>query len=383
MKCCRVGVPSQTAPKQKWEDDYMISKKIAVLGGGNGAHMMAADLSLRGHDVRMYEMPQFRGKLAQLFETKTILVEGIMNACVTLPVVTDDITQAIDGVHYILLVTPAFAHEGYANLLKGKVKKNQIIVVFPGAFAALILRKAFGEVDCPVIADANNLPYDTRLTAPCKLSLYGHNKINIGFLPAEKGPELIEEMREDLYPFEKLYSDVLECGLSIVNPALHSGPCLLNISRIEAPTENFFLYEHGFTPSAAKVDIALDNERKAIGKALGYNLRPIEDFSGLDEGYTWQQLYMATHGAISLTPISGPNDIFNRYLTEDAPYGLVPWSSLAKLLGITTPTIDSVVNIYNIIHETDWTKAGNTVDKLGLAGMSAEQITRYVKTGRK
>ena len=30
------------------------NKAIAVLGGGNGAHALAADLALRGHRVRMY-----------------------------------------------------------------------------------------------------------------------------------------------------------------------------------------------------------------------------------------------------------------------------------------------------------------------------------------
>ena len=29
--------------------------KIAVLGGGNGAHAAAADLALRGFEVNMYE----------------------------------------------------------------------------------------------------------------------------------------------------------------------------------------------------------------------------------------------------------------------------------------------------------------------------------------
>ena len=35
------------------------SKKIAVLGGGNGAHAMAADLALKGYEVSMCEIPEF------------------------------------------------------------------------------------------------------------------------------------------------------------------------------------------------------------------------------------------------------------------------------------------------------------------------------------
>ena len=32
-----------------------MAKKVAVLGGGNGAHAAAADLTLRGYEVHMYE----------------------------------------------------------------------------------------------------------------------------------------------------------------------------------------------------------------------------------------------------------------------------------------------------------------------------------------
>lgn len=178
------------------------------------------------------------------------------------------------------------------------------------------------------------------------------------------------------------HADVLEAGLSVVNPAVHSGPCLLSVTAIEnSPKRPFFLYEHGVTPASCRLNLQIDNERKAIGRKLGYELRAIEDFSGLGEGYTWQELYMSIHGNISLTPISGPHDINSRYFTEDAPYGLVPWSHIARAVGVPTPVIDSIVNIYSVLHEQDWWQVGRSSDDLGLAGMSSEQIKAYVKTG--
>ena len=103
----------------------------------------------------------------------------------------------------------------------------------------------------------------------------------------------------------------------------------------------------------------------------------------MSEDYSWQDLYLNTHGNISLTPIKGPDDIFNRYLTEDAPFGLVPWSSIAKLVGVSTPTIDGIVNIYSIVHEKDWWSEGRTLEKLGLSELSLKQIKEYVRTGIK
>jgi opine dehydrogenase len=136
-------------------------------------------------------------------------------------------------------------------------------------------------------------------------------------------------------------------------------------------------------PSSMRINRAIDLERKAVGAKLGYRLTPNEDFSGLQEGYSWQELYMAIHGNISLTPISGPHDTASRYFTEDCPYGLVPWSILGKIIGVETPTIDSVVNIYNQVHDRIWWEDGRNVADLGLGDMNLEQIKEYVKTGKK
>lgn len=360
-----------------------MKETVAVLGGGHGAHAMAADLASRGFSVNMFEMPEFQGAVQQLFDTQTIQVSGLIEGSFKLNKVTTDIDEAIEGVRYILVVTPAFAHEAYARLLKGRVSSDQVVVVYPGAFAGLLFRTVFGDVDCPVVAEVNNLPYDTRLTAPAQVAIYGYNKVSIAFMPADRGPDLIDELRE-IHPFERVYADVLEAGLSIVNPGVHSGPCLLSMTAIEnSPKRPFFLYEHGVTPASCRLNLQVDNERKAIGRRLGYTLTPVEDFSGLKEGYTWQELYMSIHGNISLTPISGPHDIGSRYFTEDAPYGLVPWSTIGRAVGVETPVIDSIVNIYGVVHERDWWAQGRSSDELGLAGLSLEEIKAYVRTGHR
>jgi len=357
--------------------------RVAVLGGGNGAHTMAADFTARGFKVNMYEMPELKHNVQQLFETKTIEIKGGINGRFTLEKVTADIEEAIENVKYIVIVVPAFAHKGYANLLKGKVKKNQIIILYPGAFGGLLFKNIFGEDECPIIAETNNLPYDTRLTSPCQVRMHGFNDTNIGFMPGEKGNEFFKELRK-LHPFVKKYSDLLEAGLSTVNPTVHSGLCLFSINDIENwPKRPFFLYEHGVTPSSVKMNMALEDERKKIGEKCGYNLTALEDLLGLKEGYTWQELYRNIHGNISLTPISGPHDISNRYLTEDVPFGLVPWSYIGKLVGVETKYIDIIVNIYNIIHERDWWKEGRNLNDLGLEGMNMNQIKNYLKTGKK
>lgn len=367
----------------------MSNKKIvAVLGGGNGAHALAADLTNRGYLVNMYEMPKFKKNMAKVFETKTITSIGAIEGTFQLNMVTDDIDEAIKDVRYIVILTPAFAHVDYAKLLKGKVTSEQVIVTIPGAFASLKIKNVIGEDDCPILVDANNLMYDVRMVEPGLVNILELDKIELGFLPTTAEAGLMPELRK-MFDICGTFNDVLECGLALVNPALHSGPCILNAGPIEYKNNDFYLYEHGFTPSAVKVDVQIDNERKAVAKAFGYEVNPFHCFPNIKhieergDVYEWQDLYRAAHGDIGLTPIQGPNDIFSRYLTEDAPCGLVPWSNIGKAVGVSTPTIDSIINLYSVFHEINWWEKGVTLEDLGLEDLTVAQIKEYCETGEK
>ncbi len=46
----------------------MAIKKIAVLGAGNGGQAAAADLTLRGFKISLFEMPQFEQNLKPILE---------------------------------------------------------------------------------------------------------------------------------------------------------------------------------------------------------------------------------------------------------------------------------------------------------------------------
>ena len=192
----------------------MDKNTVAVLGGGNGAHALAADLTNRGYKVNMYEMPEFRSNMEKVFETKKVTAIGAIKGTFELNKVTDDISEAIDGVKYIVILTPAFAHKGYARLLKGKVNADQVIITIPGAFASLKIKKIIGDDPCPVLVDANNLMYDARLVEEGKVNILELEDIELGFLPVSAEKELLPEI-EKMFDIGKVYSDVLECGLTL------------------------------------------------------------------------------------------------------------------------------------------------------------------------
>lgn len=84
---------------------------------------------------------------------------------------------------------------------------------------------------------------------------------------------------------------------------------------------------------------------------------------------------------VKLTPIKGPVSVKNRYFTEDIPYGLVPWAYIGDQLGVDTPVMDSIINLGSIIIEQDSWKTGRTLEDLGIAGMTVEEIKSYVYNG--
>ena len=361
---------------------------IAVLGGGHGAHTMAADLSLRGHNVTMYEMPEFARNIKKILSTKEIEIYGdIKNKGIAkLKNVTTNIDEAIDNAEYIFIVVPAFGHKNYAELLANKISKDQIIALFPGTFGTLEFKTIFeklGNKEDITFAEADTLPYATRLINEGEVRVFKSvNKMGLAVFPAKRSKEVLEKLSE-FFPFQ-LYQNVIECGLSSLNPVLHIGAVVLNIGRIEYVAKTpFYLYEQGYTKSTAKVCEFVDKERIEIGKKFGFNLITVSDALYRDgfgpKGTLWQTI-KASEG---LTPIEGPNSINTRYLKEDTPNGFVPWSQLGDQVGVETPTIDSLIHIVSIVYDIDYFKEGRTLKKLGLINMSAEEMLNYVYEGNK
>ena len=59
----------------------MTPKKIAVLGGGNGAHTMAAEFALKGHTVNLYEMPQFKNNMKKVLKPRRLSCRVTSKSC--------------------------------------------------------------------------------------------------------------------------------------------------------------------------------------------------------------------------------------------------------------------------------------------------------------
>ena len=358
-------------------------KKIAVLGTGNIAQTIAVDMKAKGHEVRLFAPSYLMYRIRLLAATREIECRGALETRQILDAVTSDIDEAVHDADYIILCTPGNRHEEYARILKGHTNKAQMLITFNGCMASLIYNRIWdGDDNSPVFVESTIPPFSARRAEAGVVCMYERHLAPVAFFPASAGNACFGKLREDLYDFPGQYADVLECGLSLVNPTVHPGPCLVNLSNIEKPDFSFYLYEHGFQPSGLKIDVLLNKERQNIGRALGYEVRALENFAGVDVIDSWEPLYAMGHGCHALTSICGPNDINYRYLTEDIPIALVCWASIGDLLGIETPIMDAVITLIGVAHEINWFENGRSARTLGLDGKTIDQIKNYVTTGK-
>lgn len=357
-------------------------KKVAILGGGNGGITAAADLSNKGFEVSMFQSDKFCKNLDVIKEKGEILLQTLEDESVTkINLVTDDIKEAISGADIIMLAIPGMAIEYFTEILAPVVDENQIIYINSAAAMGCIRfinkAKEMGINKRFKICESNSLTYGCRAFADearAEMSL-SVKKLFLGAYPASDTDEIMEALSQiyDCFvPAQNIWHVNLENG----NPEVHPGPALLNAGRIDYSKGEFWLYREGITEHTINVLKAVESERKALGRALGFEVEGARE-SRINRGYleddknkTLQELFNTSE---VFCAIKGPTSVTNRYITEDISTGLVLWSNLGKVLNVPTPNIDAIIVLGGTLLNTDFYKEGLTLEKLGICNASSKQ----------
>lgn len=83
--------------------------KIAVLGAGAGGTAVAFDCALHGHEVRLFDFPQFSANIAAIHKQGGIHAEGDLSGFAAAAGAGHDIEEALRGKELIYVVGPAFS----------------------------------------------------------------------------------------------------------------------------------------------------------------------------------------------------------------------------------------------------------------------------------
>lgn len=362
--------------------------RITVLGCGNGAFATAADMADKGHEVTLYVDSSHRKNFKVIEKTKKIICYGVgPTGPVEISKVTCDTEEALKNADLIISVIPAFAHEDVAVRIAPYIKDGDKVLLSPGSTGgALVFAKAFyehGVAKDVRIAEIHTLPYTAR-----KVGMDGVNiSLMLDFMlfaafPAKYNEEMYELIKP-LYPNIELCRDVIETGLNNGNATTHPAPMVLNAGKVEYFGRHDH-YAEGITPSVGNVIQLIDDERKLICREFGYKELDIKDRL-YKMGYCplKETVYDCIQGSTDVfLPIHGPNDLNDRYLTEDAPYSLVAMSELARVAGVKTPLMDSIVHLACALRSENYWETGRTLEKMGLEGMTKEETEEYIVNGK-
>ncbi len=372
---------------------------VAVLGGGNGGHAVAANLSLNGYKVNFFELPQFAESFERVLRTKEIRIEGIsIDGTAKLNLATTDMQQAIKETEIIFVVTPAFGHKAMAEACAPFVQDGQIIVLMPGSGGSLEFVKIFKQRKVKreiTFAETCTLPYGARLKSSGHVSVFIHAVIlPTGVFPSKRTNEVIPKLKQ-FYPSISPAKDVMEAAINNPNPIVHPVATLLSATRIEHAKGEFYLYAEGMTPSVARAYESLNQERLSICKALGYQLYHWDnlEFRDYNLGETEEECRyrilntsmdaaFGKDGIYAGIKMKGPEHMKDRYVTEDVPYGMVLLSTLGNLLGVPTPTHDAVIQLSSVVNRTDYWRTGRGMKELDLSKWDKKGLKKFLKEGK-
>jgi opine dehydrogenase len=358
---------------------------ITILGGGNTAFAVAANLTHQGHEVTLWEIPSFEQSLDPIRATREINLVGVAETGpAKIHKLTTDISVALRANDLVLVIVPSYAHDAFIESCAPHVTADHTIVLMPGNLGSLAWAKSFGEMGAamPTLAEVDTAPYVCRKTEPDTATIWGVvTALGLGVLPTDR-TEQVRTRLDGLFPGVTTYPDVMACGLSAMNPIVHPAGVLMNAGRVERSRGEFYFYDEGVTESVAKVIMKVDDERRAIGSVLGYDLVPANE-AFHQAGFSPKgDLWAAINGSKMLTALRAPGSLDSRWLTEDIPFGLASWSSLGSQYGVETPTMDACVNIGSIVMGFDGWEAARGVSALGIKDFAQDQLKAYLKAGK-
>jgi opine dehydrogenase len=363
-------------------------RTIAILGAGHGGCAAAADLALRGYSVRLHARNEER--LAPLRAIGGIEVRGVHDGFVQLPRMSTRIEETVDGADLVMLVVPSVAHETYAQALASLVSPDLPIYLNPGHtggglhFAHELRRAGYAK---PLLTcETSTLTYICRMEAPAVVHIYDYTRqLAFAAFPGKHAQRLFQLLKP-VYPEIELASSVLETALANLNAVFHPPGMIMNTGWIEHTGGNFLFYREGITEGIGRATAAVDAERIKVAQALDIPVRNfLEIFfqAGLtttaarDSG----SIARACQESEPNKFIKSPPSLNHRYITEDVGYGLVPFAAFGALAGVKTPAIDALIELAGVATGSDFLATGLTLEKMGLAQCSRDDLAKFIGNG--
>lgn len=356
--------------------------KIAVLGGGNGSHAAAADLSEAGHEVRLWRRDV--QALQPLIDSGCIRLKDQDGAReVSICLASADMSEVLQGAELIVAPVPATAQADIARAMAPHLVDGQVIFLPPGTFGSYVManlvREAGNHADV-AWAETGTLPYLARK--------HGANEVNVTMRAVRLPTGVYPQSREEhaIHVIQRAYPSVHPCGDALSGALMNAGPVIHPPLMVmnAAPLQHFEqwdIHNEGTQQAVRDVTDRLDQERIAVREALGYDgpHYPLADHYHSDRwmyGDAHKQLVKSGDWREHI-------DLYHhRYITEDTETGLCFLASAARYAGVAAPIAHGLLAIVGGFLGRDLTKGSRSFEALGFGGLSRDALRRRLENGQ-
>ena len=366
--------------------------KVTIIGGGNSAFAAASDLTIRGNQVTLFELPQFAAGLSEVIERGGIEMEAFANNGLTggfakLYKITTDIEEALHESEIVMVIVPAYSMDTIAALCAPYLRDGQIVALCPANLGGSLFfhhtMQKMGYHAKVTFAEFSCMMYACRKKTPSSVWVRGYkHNLGVAFFP-EKNAESAFERLHGLYPYIIRYNNIIETGFSNTNTTLHTSLMLLNAANIDNQEDRHF-YRECCTQSLDNLINVLDAERMALNAFGNTNVRSVtqicKDWYG-HQGAKGDTLREVHYSLAHFSASKMPTTMNYRYVTEDVPFGLIPSVEFFKQFGFSYTTHKALADILCAVCARDFYQGARTIEQLGIAGMSREQFMEYLKHG--
>tara|TARA_E500000305_G_scaffold56929_2_gene45393 strand:- start:1107 stop:2201 length:1095 start_codon:yes stop_codon:yes gene_type:complete len=344
---------------------------VGIAGAGNIAMAYAALLELDGHKAKVWS-PSGRGTEA-LTAGRALNIEGKIEGDFYPKVATS--AKELAEVDVILLALPAYGHRRVIDALVPYIEARHTLIISGHlSLAALYLARKLADrgIQIPIVAWSTTLTTSKPRGEPNQYLVRAiREKIDMATIPATSTNQALETCVALFGNRFNVKDDILTIALSNINPQNHLAIALCNLTRIERG-ENWGQNTMAATSTVGGYIEAMDGERLAVANAYGKTVRTILDHYRLSFGVEEMSVAAASAKLVENGgDPTGPGDLETRWITEDAPFGLVPTIYLADLAGVPVPLHKSSLTIINACCGRDFAAANDILPELGLLDLKA------------
>jgi len=328
-------------------------RTYCILGEGNVGITLGAFLASKGNKVKIYK----EKKLNRERRNWEVTIEGSFNTKGEISLITNNMSKAMKDADLVFITVPAFCRKKYLDKLISNVYKNINVVFFPDNYGVWELKNMIGGTKKEELIETVG---SSSFLYPCRkfndsLTIVKGTKREV-FVSSlnKKSLNHIFPLLNEIWDTLQTKKNYLEIQFLNMNSIIHPAVLLLNLGRIENQKGKFDFYNEGITKNIAEIIHKIDLERINVGKALGIELKSLEDV--MKTTYLSEESNL--HSSLSKSSIHkdglAPSSLDSRYIKEDIPYGLAPISNLGKITGVKTPVIDTIINLSDILMEEDY-----------------------------